>query len=340
MQTFFEPNTMLVLGCLGIAQALFLCIYLFTLKSGNRVANVMLGLVLLGLIFRIGKAVIYNYTPIGPWPRNLGISGFLLVGPSLWFYGKALFQRAGAFSRMHYLHFAPFVLFLLLSPVIPNRGDVLSTIAYSFVQVHLVAYLGMCWYSILSADGRARSAIIKWYRGVVSGVTVIWILYAAIFVGVLPFYVLGATAFSFLIYVFAFVFLKKHHFVLEKYAKSSVDPGESKKLMEQVKRLFKDEEVYLSEDASLTVVAEKLTVRPRVLSQAINENEGMNFSEFVNYYRIEHAKQLLTDPYRKQDKIAAIAFDSGFGNVTSFNVAFKERVKMTPSQYRKQFAVV
>ena len=76
---FIGPNAAeMVLGCLGIVQALFLAIYLFTLKTGSRQANVFLGLMLLGLTLRIGKAVIFNYTFVPPWPRNagyLGISG-------------------------------------------------------------------------------------------------------------------------------------------------------------------------------------------------------------------------------------------------------------------------
>lgn len=333
-----EPNIALVLGCLGIAQALFLIVYLLTLKTGNRKANILLGVVLLGLTIRIGKAVIYNYTYVAPWPRNLGISGFLLAGPFLWFYGKALLEKANDFPATNYLHLIPFVLFLLFSPIIPNNGDLVSLVLYALVQLHLAVYLGFAWWLLYRSKQHDRNRLAPWYRNIAIGVTLIWILYAGIFVGLVPFYLLGATSFSFLIYLFSFLFLKKHHFVLEKYATSSVGLAESKKLVQQVRHLFDTEETYLNHRTSLNLIAEKLAVKPRLLSQAINESEQVNFSEFVNQYRIEQAKRLLVDPARKQDKIATIAFDSGFGNLTSFNVAFKARVKMTPSQYRRQFA--
>lgn len=333
-----DPNIVLVLGCLGIAQALFLIVYLLTLKTGNRKANILLGVVLLGLTIRIGKAVIYNYTYIAPWPRNLGISGFLLTGPFLWFYGKALFEKANDFPATNYLHLIPFVLFLLFSPIIPNDGDLVSLVLYALVQLHLAVYLGLAWWLLYRSKQHGRNRLAPWYRNIATGITLIWLLYAGIFIGLVPFYLLGATSFSFLIYLFSFLFLKKHHFVLEKYATSSVSLAESKKLVQQVRHLFDTEETYLNHRASLSLVAEKLAIKPRLLSQAINESEQVNFSEFVNQYRIERAQRLLVDPARKQDKIATIAFDSGFGNLTSFNVAFKARVKMTPSQYRKQFA--
>ena len=338
--SFGEPNIVLVLGCLGIAQALFLTVYLLTLKTGNRTANVLLGLVLLGLTIRIGKAVIFNYTYVSPWIRNLGISGFLLVGPFLWFYGQALFEKSKGFPAKNYIHLVPFVLFVVFSAILPNDGSPVALALYALVQLHLAVYLGHAWWLLYRDTASVRHRLAPWYRSITIGITLTWVLYVGIFIGLVPFYLLGATAFSFLIYLFSFLFLKKHHFVLEKYAHSSVDLAESKRVVQQVRALFEAEETYLNSDASLRVIAEKLSVTPRLLSQAINENEKMNFSEFVNRYRIERAKALLVAPARKHDKIATIAFDCGFGTVTSFNVEFKARVKVTPSQYRKQFATV
>lgn len=334
---FGEPSIILVLGFLGIVQALFLTIYLLTLKTGNRQANVLLGLLLLGLTIRIGKAVIYNYTYIGPWPRNLGISGFLLAGPFLWFYGRTLFEKDKTFLKSNYYHLIPFVLFVVFSKIIPNNRDPISLIPYALVQLHFVFYIGCAWW-LIYGGGNAQHRLAPWYRNITIGVTLICVLYVGIFIGFIPFYLLGATSFSFLIYIFSFLFLKKHHFVLEKYAKSAVGTAESKQLVQRVKDLFVSEETYLSSEATLKAIAAQLDVQPRILSQAINENEQMNFSEFVNHYRIERAKALLIAPARKQDKIATIAFDCGFGNVTSFNVEFKSRVKLTPSQFRKQHA--
>lgn len=335
-----EQPAILILGCLGIAQALFLTIYLLSLKTRNRKANVLLGLLLLGLTIRIGKAVIYNYMYLGPWIRNLGISGLLIVGPCLWFYGKAILEKDQTFSSKNYLHFAPFALYVLFSKIIPNNGTFISLIPYSLVQLHLAVYLGCSAWLLFRVKNVAQSRLRAWYRGILVGVTIIWTLYVGIFIGLVPFYLLGATAFSFLIYLYSFLFLKKHHFVLEKYAKSSVDISESKQLVKQVKDLFEVEETYLNNNATLHVIANQLGIQPRILSQAINENEQMNYSEFVNHYRIERAKALLIEPDRKQDKIATIAFDCGFGNLTSFNVEFKSRVRVTPSQYRKQYAKI
>lgn len=323
-------NIALVLSSLGVAQALLLCIYLFTLKEKK--ANLFLALALLGITLRIGKSVFLSYMDVPPWLRNLAISGLLLSGPCLWFYGKALFEKR-TFVARDYLHLVPFILFFSLSGFIPNRGDLVSGLIYAMVFVHLAVYLFICWRYLLQELSGAR--LQSWYRNIVAGVTFIWFLYMGIFATIIPLYILGAVFFSFLIYIFSFLLLKRHVFALEKYSSSGMDNVASKKLLLQVKALFGEQEIFLDSNITLKAVAEKLSVSPRDLSQVINENEQKNFSEFVNHYRIEKAKALLVDPRRHQEKIETIAYDCGFGNVTSFNLAFKGITQMTPSQYRQ-----
>ncbi len=335
----FEKGFILVLSCLGVIQALFLCFYLFTLKKGNRRANTFLAFVLLGLTIRIGKSIFHNYLEVDPRIRNLAISSILVVGPFLWFYGKELFDKQRAFSKQQYLHLIPFGLFVLCSPIIPNRGDFVSYLAYSLVFVHLGIYVIVCWKLILKAKRAASTQLLKWYRNIVIGVSVIWLLYVGILMRLIPFYILGAISFSFLIYMFTYLLLKRHVFALEKYSNSTIDKLTSKKLLQRVKLLLEENEVFLDSDISLQSIAEKLKVTPRQLSQVINENEQKNFSEFINHYRIEKAKRLLADPGYANEKIATIAYDCGFGNVTSFNLAFKAETEITPSQYRNRFRV-
>lgn len=325
----------LVLSCLGVAQALFLCVYLFTLKE--RRTNVFLALALLGLTVRIGKAVLFNYIALDPWIRNLGISGLLVTGPCLWFYGKALFEKK-AFTKKDAWHFVPFVLFAACCGVIPNRGDFISFVFYTLVFAHQGVYLGMCW--VYMAKKLSGARLQPWFRNLIGGVTCIWFLYVGFFVHVIPFYILGAVFFSLLVYMFSFLFLKQHVFALEKYSTSGMDTDASKKLLQQIKALFEDKKPYLDSTLSLKAVADSLSVTAREVSQVINENEQKNFSEFVNQYRIAKARVLLADPAGRQEKIESIAYDCGFGNVTSFNIAFKAETQMTPSQYRNQFAVV
>ncbi|MBD2700093.1 AraC family transcriptional regulator [Spirosoma sp. BT702] len=324
-------NIVLVLSCLGIAQALLLSIYLFSLR--DKKANLFLALMLLGLILRISHSVVTNYIRPEPWIRILGISGLLLIGPFLWFYGKALFEKKGV-TTSEYGQLIPFGLVVLLCRLLPNGADFVSYAIASLVFLHLAVYLIVCWMYLLKSLPGAR--LLPWYRTIVIGVSVIWFVYVGIFIGLIPLYILGAVIFSLLIYLFSFLLLKRHVFALEKYGTSSLDQVASTQLLQQIEKLFETKEIYLDPTISVNGVAQLLSTSPRQLSQVINEQAQMNFSGFVNQYRIAKAKILLADPAYFQEKIQTIAYDCGFGNVTSFNLAFKAQTRLTPSQYRRQ----
>lgn len=325
----------ILISCLGVVQAILLCIYLFSLRNKN--ANGFLALMLAGLILRIGKSVFNNYMWLDPGVRMLGISGLLLVGPALWLYGKALFEKT-EFSKRNYLQFIPFAVFVSLAFVLPNRGDFISYFIYSLVLAHVGFYLAICWwYSRKKLKGERLR---QWYITIVAGVTGIWFTYVGIFVGFIALYILGAVVFAFLIYAFSYLLLKRHVFSLEKYSGSTVDAAASKELLKKITELLEVQEIYLDKNLSVKTMAARLSVNPRVVSQVINESAKMNFSEFVNQYRIAKAQKLLADARYAEEKIESIAYDCGFGNVTSFNLAFKSATKLTPSQYRSQFELI
>jgi len=331
-----QEGFVLVLSCLGAIQALFLCVYLFTIKKGNQRANRFLALVLLGLTIRIGKSVFHHFTVVDPRIRNLAISAILTVGPFLWFYGRALLEKQKVFLKKEYIHLIPFTLYVFCSPIIPNKGDMLSSILYILVFVHMGIYLGISWRYLKTMNQRAAPQLIHWFRNILIGVSLIWTLFVGIMLGWIPFYILGAISFSFLMYLFSFLLLKQHVFALEKYGNSTIDRSTSQKMLQQVKQFLENDEVYLDSTISLNSMADKLGISPRELSQVINENEEKNFSEFINYYRIKKAKVILVNAAYRDEKIATIAYDCGFGNVTSFNLAFKAITGNTPSQYRNK----
>ncbi len=325
-----------MLCSLGIAQGLFLCAYLLTLQKGNKMAHRILVLVILGLVLRIGKSILNVYLDLEPWQRNIGIAGILLVGPSLWLYGGLLFHRFKEIQGVQYAHFLPYVLFMLLSPLIPNRADLLSYVIYYAVFGHLFVYLILAASLLRKYGYIAQPKLHQWYRNLVIGVGLIWLFYIGNITGLIPFYIGGALFFTLLVYMFSFLLLRNHTFSLEKYQGSKIDADSAKSAMESLGMLLEQNEVFLNPKLAMSEVAETLQISPRVLSQVINQQKGMNFSEFVNYHRIEKAKKLLSSPKSSDEKMASIAYDSGFGNVTSFNLAFKSFTQQTPSEFKKK----
>ena len=331
-----EKNIILVLATLGLFQGFLLFIYLINLKKGTRKLNVYLSLILLGLTIRIGKSILGYYIPLEAWQKNIGISGSLIVGPFLWFYGIILFQKSKTLSKSHYLHLLPFTLFALLLSFIPSNGDFETFWNYGIVVFHLAIYLIVSWLTLIRSNSETKSKRSKWYRNILIGVTLIWLYYLGNFLNLKLHYVWGPIFYSFLIYAFTYLFLNRDNFDLEKYENSSLDKDSSIALFKSIKKLFEKENLFLEPNISLNTLSEKLSKSSKEVSQSINENAHQNFREFVNTHRIEKAKTLLVNMDRKHEKIATVAYDSGFGTVTAFNVAFKKSTGLTPSEYRKE----
>jgi AraC-like DNA-binding protein len=88
-------------------------------------------------------------------------------------------------------------------------------------------------------------------------------------------------------------------------------------------------------DLSVSVVAtlSRLTTRH---VQRLFENEGTTFSRFVLERRLAHIHAQLTDPGQAHKNISTIVFESGLGDASYFNHAFRKRYGATPTDVRHQ----
>lgn len=120
----------------------------------------------------------------------------------------------------------------------------------------------------------------------------------------------------------------------KKYQGSPLNPIYVEECLKKLDHLMRREKIYRDENLSLQILAGRIDLLPRYLSQIINEKKNMNFSDYVNGYRIDEARELLSQPNGSR-KILAIAFEVGFNTKAAFNIAFKKQTGMTPSQYKK-----
>lgn len=85
---------------------------------------------------------------------------------------------------------------------------------------------------------------------------------------------------------------------------------------------------------SVAEVARREGLSPRYV-QKLFETTRFTFSSFVREQRLMHAHRLLSDPEVAHGRIAAIAFDVGFGDLSYFNRAFRQRYGTTPGEIRR-----
>ena len=111
------------------------------------------------------------------------------------------------------------------------------------------------------------------------------------------------------------------------------DSPRDEQLMQRIIRLMEEQRPYLDSDLKQADVATALGVRLDEVSRCIN-SYAFNFSQFVNGYRIEYAKQLMLQ--KPGIKMTQVAIESGFSNETSFYRTFKAIVGMPPSEWASQ----
>jgi AraC-like DNA-binding protein len=105
--------------------------------------------------------------------------------------------------------------------------------------------------------------------------------------------------------------------------------------LEQLSHYMQQHKPYLTPALTLDKLAAQVQMQPRQLSHIINRHLKCNFFEFINCYRVEEAKLLLSDP-SSQKNMLEVMYDVGFNSKATFNTLFKKKVGMTPSEYRKQ----
>jgi len=122
----------------------------------------------------------------------------------------------------------------------------------------------------------------------------------------------------------------------EKAEKKKLIPDEDfESLKQKLLTLIETQKPYLEGDLNLLKLSELIGISTHQLSYLLNNGFNENFFQFVNKYRVQHAKELLiSDSYNKLS-VLGIAFDSGFNSKTAFNTFFKKTVGVTPSEFRK-----
>lgn len=104
----------------------------------------------------------------------------------------------------------------------------------------------------------------------------------------------------------------------------------------QLVECMKAKRPFLNPELNLEGLAKEIDLSTGYLSQIINKKEGTSFYDFINRYRVEEAKRILSNSEFDHFSILAIGLESGFNSKSTFNAAFKKFTGTTPSAYKAQ----
>lgn len=106
----------------------------------------------------------------------------------------------------------------------------------------------------------------------------------------------------------------------------------SQMLYRKVCDLMREQKLYTDSSLNREKLARILGTNHMYLSDAIRDCSGMTVGDFLDDHRILYATQLLATT---DEPVGIISDLSGFSSRSHFNTLFREKFKMTPTEYRK-----
>ncbi len=107
---------------------------------------------------------------------------------------------------------------------------------------------------------------------------------------------------------------------------------------ERLENYIENEKPYLDPDLNLVDLSKKLDMTRAELSELINEGFGFNFNDFINQYRVDAVKKMLTNGKHQQLSLLGIAYECGFNSKATFNRVFKKITQSSPTEYLKSIS--
>ena len=89
---------------------------------------------------------------------------------------------------------------------------------------------------------------------------------------------------------------------------------------------------HYTEPMSLELMAKELYLNKHYISNVFKERMNVNYKDFVNRLRVEHACRML----EKGVSVTESAYASGFSSMRTFNRVFLKYMAMSPREYKNQ----
>ena len=357
-RTGVKINGWIVLFSYIALQSFLLSILFFSKYKLNKKANILFGFFNLAFSFTLLNYIAY-WCSLLQYEKLTYFSQFYIpisytFGPLLLFYARNI-TSANNIKNIHY-HLSPAYLSMLL--IILNQSLGISNIFTTSVIhvlfdpwiriIHLIIYLYLLFKFVKISNNEKK---IKTWLIFLSCSFGCYIFSNVIYQVLINFtffnqnwdYMISLSMSLFIILISLSGYYQPEIFKgyiqkttspnKEKYKKSSLTDLYKIELKSKLTELMEKEKVYRDNSLNLSKLSEMLGTTTHITSQVINETFHEGFHEFINNYRISEAKDILI---KKRDmNIIDILFEIGFNNKVTFIKAFKKRVGMTPSYYRK-----
>lgn len=349
-------------------QSIFLlCIYLFSAKKRKNINGYVAFLVFVLLIGLSGR-ILYISEIFGKDHRLIAFSEFanMLFGSTIFLFTKsALWNKR--FSYQDLVHYIPglfyglFVIFYFMLPhseaiaVRIESGELTRTVTL-FIGVALlfnITYWALSLQQFLKFrknlnDELSYTIKTQFFFNFLIAIGLCLLSWVIVyFISVFGFEMIERQARESIWLSIAFIILfityygmiapdlfrTKSMETVRKYTRSRLTLADLDRLKARLEMLMEEKKPYLNSKLLKAELAEMLGVSNPELARLLNENIGMNFFEYVNYYRVKEFVILARTDKAKNLTFYGIAQEAGFNSKTTFNKSFKKLMGTSPSNY-------
>ncbi|HRZ97041.1 MAG TPA: helix-turn-helix domain-containing protein [Paludibacter sp.] len=350
---------------IGFCQGLFAAILMFTKKESSISDKVLSGwLTLLAIEFMTCGL---DYEIFGV---PLLSSSFLLFNPALYLYVSSLTRPNFKIKPLQLLHLLPFLLFEISAYIIKepfslnsfyfqDKNFIYRLIFYAATMLSWIIYNPMSLILVhkyrMHLKNEKSNIDKNENLGWVLGVAIFYVVYCiftfliTVFVYEADFnpltpYIYNYSMLLFMIFVLSFYGLRQQvvqtklppERIQTHYQNSTLSVENKEHIRKLIFSYFESKKAYLNPELNMEMLSTDLKIPKYQLTEVLNAQIGKNFFQFVNSYRVEAVKQMLTDSHNKFS-IEAIGYDCGFSSKSSFYTVFKSITGKTPIEYRNSY---
>lgn len=103
---------------------------------------------------------------------------------------------------------------------------------------------------------------------------------------------------------------------------------------QKLELLCKEEHIYTESTLNREKVAEKLGISAGYVSLIVNTITEDNFANYINQYRVEAVKEMISNSDYENYNLLAMGLESGFTSKATFYKAFKKHTGQTPNEFK------
>ncbi|MEZ4857514.1 MAG: AraC family transcriptional regulator [Flavobacteriaceae bacterium] len=355
----------------GICQGIFLSLTLQRIANNNKRANTILcWLIILSAFMLIGRFLMLRF--FSPWVFMYSLFfdvTLFLFGPLFFLYvTRLLVKDTFTISKLHFL---PALLFWGLTAYYfisytsetyfqAYREGKLSLMFNTIIVLGITSNGYYLWksFQVLFQFKKTEKQTFSFQQNPVKYLT-FFLFSIAVILGAWAISYANATFFNryfeyisydiiwavipVFIYVIGYFSLKQPELFRipeEKqkttHKKERLPEAEAQLLQKKLDSLMINEKVFLQNDLTLTDVAEMLQTSSNNLSWLLNQVYKTTFYDFINQYRVQEFIKKVENQEHLKHTILALSMDVGFNSKSTFNKAFKDAMKDTPSNYIKK----